>query len=371
MAEFTPRSTTSALVFGPELFDDQRVERLGDNLARVLMQSGRWNRAPSMLRQFDLVAHKVTMTPSDRTQLIRVEWTPDEALRKGAIFQVVLLGPGARLVDVIRHDTSFTVPDGAAQAPDGDGSFRRTIALRNVAEVVFLSASRDATGSFSLALSRPRQTPVLMATSWNCPSGRFLPFDPRETEWNWMSPDLEVVKDFTRPLGASGTPPETIRLAVRNVGPRDSLLVSETVVFSWKPWAPRSGGVWKPCGDGTLSFLRSVDDHDRARRGDRMTQDTRLMGKQFVQVPAPAETETKRQPYMIRAVLPSSGDRRDQPLVVLGSSHPITGQAELEALRARGVSTDFAAPRNLDARAQRCPSRERPGTGPAVRGRTP
>jgi hypothetical protein len=317
MTDFTPRSTTSALVFGRDRFYDNRVERTGDNLLRALFQPGSQLDPVPMLREFDLVAHKVTMTPSDRTQLIRVEWRPDEALRKDALFQVIMLGPGARLVDVIRHDTALA-------GSDEDGSFRRTIACRGVNEVVFASASRNAAGSFSLALSRPRQTPVLMATSWNCPSGQFLTQDPREMEWTWMSPDLEVVRDFTQ-KDSEGNLQEArmIRLAVQNIGPRGAVLYRATVSFCWRLWSAGPTGAWNDAGTAQIANLSPVDDHDRARRGGRITEDTRMMGRRFVQVPAPGP-EDAPSPYMIRAIFPSSGDRRDQHLVVLGSSEPMS-----------------------------------------------
>lgn len=328
MVDFTPRNNTTALVFGRVYADDRRVERFGDNLLRLFGTRPGLPDVP-MLRQFDLVAHKVTMTPSDRTQLIRVEWRPSDGLAKAALFQVVLLGPGARLVDIIRHDTSL-------KGAEEDGSFRRTIACRDVSEVLFLSASRDAEGSFSLALSRPRQTPVLMATSWNCRSGRFLPMDPRENEWNWMSPDLGVVTDFTQQNAQGGLGKEMIRLAVRNIGPREAVLDRATVSFWWQPWNPASGGdLWTFLGEGRLSGLRSVDDHERDRRAGRESEDGRMMGKQFVQVSAPQSSSGP--PYMIRAVLPSSGDARDQPLIVLGSSRPI-GLQDRALLEARGIN---------------------------------
>jgi hypothetical protein len=317
------------MAFTRDTLADARVERLGDNIWRWLRGQRPLPDLPPMLRPYDMVMFKVIMPGGPKTHLLRVEWEPSDRLapnvrgqKNDGFVQVVMLGPGGHLVDIHRHDASVL----------SDGRLRRTFACRNVEAVLILVCSREGEGNFRLALSRRERTPVLFATGWNCPSGRSLTLDPGVFEWTWMSPDLDVVTDYAIADPVTGRPGvKKVRLAVQNIGDLDSYSLRGSVEFAWRRWADGPEAPWTTLGPPLpVGLLRSVEYYEREIRGGRESAETRMLGKRFVEAvldTAPGE------PLMLKATIrDQTPHRRDQPLIVLGSSEPVSrSQIDVDA----------------------------------------
>lgn len=347
------------IAFTRDSLADARVERLGDNLWRWLRGERRLPDLPPMLRPYDMVMFKVVMPGGPRTHLLRVEWDPSDRLTQGGpgmlndgVVQVVMLGPGGHLVDIHRHDASLS----------RDGRLRRTFPCRNVENVLILVCSREGEGNFRLVLSRRERTPVLFATSWNCPSGKGLTHDPATFEWTWMSPDLDVVTDYgmtDRTTGRLGS--RKVRLAVQNLGDFESVSRRGSVQFAWRPWREGSTGKWTLLGDPVpLGPLFSVERYERESRGGRVSDETRMLGKRFVEASLDSAPE---EPLIIRATITEPiPQRQDQPLVVLGSSEPISREQIRITDQETGAWVFATAPQPASVR-----SRPRAGTTLRVR----
>lgn len=312
------------LTFHRDMFADKRVERIGDDIVRFVLGRPALRDLPPMLRPYSMVAYRIIMPEGASTRLLRIEWAPDGNLSgatageantaAGALVQVIMLGPGGRLVDIHRHD---------AGAHADHGSLLRTFACRDVTEVLILVCSRESQGNFTLRLSRPEREPVLTATSWNCPPDRTLPYDPAAFDWNWLSPDLDVVSDVSLD-GNNVITRRIIRLAVRNAGDRYGISRLARVRFNWRRWADGPTGQWlaSPPPSKSVGELLSTEAYERQSRGGRDSAATRYLGRRFILTELPQAHENEK--LILKAtIIGGTASHRERDVVVLGSSHPV------------------------------------------------
>lgn len=224
------------------------------------------------IEPYAMLAWKIEMPAENTADLLRVQLTATEGMTDG-FAQVIWLGRAGEMLDIARFDIEpkpSLVPNKSGSVPPAPDRWfaDRVFPTLGAATILVLVCSRTSAGDFVLELSRVVDRPLLYATNWNTPSGRYLTQDPAVQVWNWRSPDLfldGLDSALTLRIGNRGNA-EARELKVRlefieaeqlsvMVGPR-----TQAEVLSPPPWRLLWDSDW-PLYDRQLSPLRLPRDH--------------------------------------------------------------------------------------------------------------